>query len=207
MFSCHSECTRHQYNKPQSGRSNSTTAPSGGSFRGSPSFCLHTTVERRKGASAWRQIPACPTSHWTCSWSKSLELAFPITAFPSYLWGPWLERWDQLCMEAKFSHMRKTPTPLRNTHYRLVFWIIFLRWDYIFLFVCHLQIPKPTGIHLKTNLLCFFLWRRRIRKVWPCWTAGNFVAEGFGLVFIFLVAGPANRIPWRSHLILQRQAT
>lgn len=48
MFSYHSEGRRHPYNTTRSGRGISTTVPSEGSFRGSPGFYLHTTVERRR---------------------------------------------------------------------------------------------------------------------------------------------------------------
>lgn len=80
-----------------------------------------------------------------------------------------------------------------------------IKWDYAFLFLCQLQIPKPTRIHLK--LITVFLLEEGNQESSGPLSSWEFCHWRFGLVFIFLAAGPANMILWRSHLILQRKAT
>lgn len=81
-----------------------------------------------------------------------------------------------------------------------------LKRDYTFLFFRQLQIPKPTRIHLKL-IYSVFIGRKQSGKVWPTEQLGLFFYRRIGLVFIFLAAGPANMIQWRSYLISQRNAT
>lgn len=100
-----------------------------------------------KRASTWPQVPARPTTLSSCS---------PYYGFPVPLKGSLTWKARPTVHGSQTLHTRKIPESLRITHCRLAFRIIILKWDYIFLFSCWLQIPKPTGIHLKP-ICCVFM--------------------------------------------------
>lgn len=110
------------------------------------------------------------------------------------------KQWTQVSFSigTKFQHASKE-SPSRFT------FRINLIWDYTFLFLCQLQIPKSTRIHLNSSAV--FSLEECNRESSDLLGSWEFLSWRFGLVFIFLAAGPANMIQWRSYLILQRKAT
>jgi hypothetical protein len=86
VFSIHPESI--SMTTPKSGRSSSSTFPTGASPIGSPSFYLHSTMGRRNGSLApWRVLGSIrtPQNPDTSSWDNSLLSDLPVPTLPSYL--------------------------------------------------------------------------------------------------------------------------